>query len=186
MDPARARRRNVVYSANYPAALLRPALASRRKFPQQSHRFRSHSRLGVAQYSVRWNGFCGRVVLAHESWSLVDPGVHLRSHGVPHSTANLRAALCAGLLPCTSGRGRATFPPREHQLAALERFHSHCTFTETSVFWFAAICTLSPSAIYFCRTLGSAHSKSQPSSIAMSVYRPGTTTFSAKVPSESD
>src|SRR6266851_999210 len=186
MDPARARRRNVVYSADYSAAVLRKTLAAERKLSQQSHRFRSHSRLGVAQYSVRWNGSCRRVVGSHEFWSLADRGVHHRSHRISHAIANLRAALCAGLIPCTSGRGRATFPPREHQLAALERFHSHCTFTETSVFWFAAICTLSPSAIYFCRTLGSAHSKSQPSSIAMSVYRPGTTTFSAKVPSESD
>jgi hypothetical protein len=62
---------------------------------------------------------------------------------------------------------------------------SYFTLTLTSIFPFAAICTLSPLAMYFCSTSGSAHSKSQPSSMAMSVYRPGTTKFSANVPSES-
>src|SRR5882762_148305 len=186
LDSFGTRRRNVVYSADYLAAVLGKTLATRRKLSQQSHRFRGDSRIRDSQYSVRRNGFCRRMVLSHESWSVADRSVHRRSHGIPDAAANVRAALRVGLLSRSAGHERVTLPPLQERLTTQRSILFHCTFTETSVFWLGVICTVSPSAIYFCRTPGSAHSKSQPSSMAMSVYRPGTTALRVKVPSESD
>src|SRR5439155_22793797 len=72
----RARRGDVVHSADYAAALLRPAVAARGKLPQQSGGLRSHARLGAAQCCLCWNSSCRRVVLAHESWGVTDRDIH--------------------------------------------------------------------------------------------------------------
>src|SRR6266480_688444 len=185
VDLHRARCRNLVYSADCPAAVLRETLAAERKLPQRSHRLRRYSRLRAAQCSVCCNGSCSRVLLAHEPRNLADRGVHPHSHGIPHTIANLRTALRLGVLPRSAGHGRATFPRSANRLETTPAVASYFTLTLTSIFPFAAICTLSPLAMYFCSTSGSAHSKSQPSSMAMSVYRPGTTKLSTNVPSES-
>src|SRR6202011_4321258 len=152
---------------------------------QQSHGLQSYARLRAAQRSVCCYGSCSRLVFAHEPRNLADCGVHPCSHGISHTTANLRTALRLGLLPRSAGHGRATFPCSANRLETIPAAESYFTFTLTSIFPFAAICTLSPLAMYFWSTSGSAHSKSQPSSMAIIVYRPGTTRFSANVPSES-
>jgi hypothetical protein len=121
VDPHRARCRNLVYSADCPAAVLRETLAAERKLPQQSHRLRSYSRIRAAQCSVCCNSSCSRMVLAHESWSLDHRGVHPHSHGIPHATANLRTALRLGLLPRSAGHGRATFPGSANRLETTPR-----------------------------------------------------------------
>src|SRR6267143_1730143 len=185
LDSDRARRGDVVHSADRAAAVLRETLADERKLSQQSHRLRSYSRLRAPQCSVCCYGSCSRLVFAHQPRNPADRGVYPHSHGISHSTANLRTALRLGLLPRAAGHGRATFPRSANRLETIPAAESYFTFTLTSIFPFATICTLSPVAMYSCSTSGSAHSKSQPSSMAISVYRPGTTKFSANVPSES-
>src|SRR6266513_2924260 len=89
IDSHRTRRGDVVYSTDYPATLFRPTLASPGKSSQQSHRLRGHARLGNAQCLLYCTGSCSRVVLAPESWSFVDRGLHRPAHRIPYSTADL-------------------------------------------------------------------------------------------------
>ncbi len=119
LDSDRARCRYLVHSADCPAALLRKTLAAERKLSRQSHRLQSYSRLRAAQCSICCYGSCSRLVFAHEPRSLADRGVHPHSHGIPHTTANLRTALRLGLLPRAAGPGRATFPRSANQLETI-------------------------------------------------------------------
>ncbi len=112
LDPHRALRFDVVYSANYPAAILRTLLAARGKLPLQPCRVRSHSRICAAQPSLRCTFSRRRVVFSHKSWSFSHRHIHSRPHSVPHTIANLRAPLRAGMLSRTAGRWHTTPLPR--------------------------------------------------------------------------
>src|SRR5205807_8373818 len=136
--PDRPRGRHLVYSEDSPAAVLTVTLAANRKLPQRSNRLRRYSRPSAAQCSVCCKGSYGRVVLAHEPRNLADRGVHPHSHGIPHATANLRAALRLGLLPRPAGHGRATFPRSANRLETIPAVESYfnLTLTLTSIFPF--------------------------------------------------
>jgi len=68
--------------------------------------------LGLALLNVLYvgMGLAAAWSLPHEPWSLADRGVHPHSHSIPHTTANLRAALRLVCFPALLAMGAQLFP----------------------------------------------------------------------------